>query len=463
MNKATAITLLSIILSSISVAQQWTNFTTVNSELPSNKVSSICVDDFGHLWFGTDNGLVRFDGMDWKIYQATSEKQTLAGNGLLNVIYDFFDSMHELWIATSNGVSVMEINADMDAFTYATPYFMANEDVLLPSNTVTSVAIDEHHARWFGTDAGIAGFFGSKWKAYKSADHFDLTSDNITSIFSKDDTTYFASIGGGVMRMTYYLDATTTASPLDNWGFIASNNVYSVFVDSRGAKWCGTDKGVSRFENRDLRVMGNWITFTTDTVFTSTLKKGIPYDSTYVIQGGALIDDMVTAIGEDKHGVLWFGTPKGVTRFDGKNWSSFSTNDGLVNNKINAIAADASGAVWFATDDGISKFDKNASFVSSDQAASRMKSFGVSNYPNPFNMNTTIEFNVPDYEFVTIKIVDLVGREVVQLTNNNLESGLHHIKWTGTDYNDNAVTSGVYFVQIMAGEYIATHKVIALK
>jgi hypothetical protein len=79
-------------------------------------------------------------------------------------------------------------------------------------------------------------------------------------------------------------------------------------------------------------------------------------------------------------------------------------------------------------------------------------------YPNPFNPTTTIEFSIPQTEFVTVKVYNLVGHEITTLINDELSTGNHNIKWDGSRQ-----PSGLYLVQIESGSFIKTRKMVLLK
>jgi len=79
-------------------------------------------------------------------------------------------------------------------------------------------------------------------------------------------------------------------------------------------------------------------------------------------------------------------------------------------------------------------------------------------YPNPFNPTTTIEFSIPQTEFVTVKVYNLVGHEITTLINDELSTGNHNIKWDGSHQ-----PSGLYLVQIESGSFIKTRKMVLLK
>jgi hypothetical protein len=80
------------------------------------------------------------------------------------------------------------------------------------------------------------------------------------------------------------------------------------------------------------------------------------------------------------------------------------------------------------------------------------------NYPNPFNPSTKIKYNIPNRSNVILRIYDILGKEIETLVNEEKSAGLYEINW-----NASKLSSGVYFYQIKAGEYISTKKMILLK
>ncbi len=85
------------------------------------------------------------------------------------------------------------------------------------------------------------------------------------------------------------------------------------------------------------------------------------------------------------------------------------------------------------------------------------------NYPNPFNPATVIKFSIPKNEFVTIKVYDIIGREIKTLFSGNTNPGMYHINWDGSDNSGIQVSSGTYIYRMTAGEYIESRKMIYLK
>ena len=80
------------------------------------------------------------------------------------------------------------------------------------------------------------------------------------------------------------------------------------------------------------------------------------------------------------------------------------------------------------------------------------------NYPNPFNPSTNIKFSIPNSEYVTLKIYNLLGQEVATLVSDNLNAGDYTYSW-----NAESLAGGVYFYKIQAGSYQEVRKMAYLK
>ena len=85
------------------------------------------------------------------------------------------------------------------------------------------------------------------------------------------------------------------------------------------------------------------------------------------------------------------------------------------------------------------------------------------NYPNPFNPSTVIKYNLPETNFVTLKIYNMLGQEIRTLVGGQINAGSHNIIWNGKDKMGNSVSSGAYLYQIIAGEFIQTKKMLLIK
>ncbi|MGD0337294.1 MAG: sugar-binding protein [Bacteroidota bacterium] len=80
------------------------------------------------------------------------------------------------------------------------------------------------------------------------------------------------------------------------------------------------------------------------------------------------------------------------------------------------------------------------------------------NYPNPFNPQTTIEFAIPKQEFVTLKIYNSLGQDIVTLVNRELNAGYYKTTW-----NVGSEPSGVYFYRLQGGSFTETKRLVLLK
>ena len=80
------------------------------------------------------------------------------------------------------------------------------------------------------------------------------------------------------------------------------------------------------------------------------------------------------------------------------------------------------------------------------------------NYPNPFNPNTVIKFSLSVAGNVSLKVYDILGKEVTTLVNEKLQPGTYE-----TSFNGSELTSGVYFYKLTAGDYSETKRMILIK
>ena len=85
------------------------------------------------------------------------------------------------------------------------------------------------------------------------------------------------------------------------------------------------------------------------------------------------------------------------------------------------------------------------------------------NYPNPFNPQTTITFDLMQSGLVQLKIYNIIGEEVKTLINNSMLPGNHQISWDGTDNVNKKVASGIYIYTLKMDNAIESHKMILLK
>jgi endo-1,4-beta-xylanase len=80
------------------------------------------------------------------------------------------------------------------------------------------------------------------------------------------------------------------------------------------------------------------------------------------------------------------------------------------------------------------------------------------NYPNPFNPSTSFEFRVSSFGFVTLKVFDVLGREIATLVNELRSPGTYSVRWDASSF-----TSGVYFYRLQAGAFVETKQMVLMK
>ena len=85
------------------------------------------------------------------------------------------------------------------------------------------------------------------------------------------------------------------------------------------------------------------------------------------------------------------------------------------------------------------------------------------NYPNPFNPSTVIEFTVPHRSHVELSIYNLLGQRVVTLVDEPMSQGAYRTVWYGREESGRNVATGIYFYRLLAGDFVATKKMVLLK
>lgn len=453
----------------------WIVHDTINSDLLDNIILSLEIDGDGILWIGLiNNGLMRFDGMNWKEYH-------LSNTGLpTNYIYAIeIDQSQNVWIGTYQGLvkfynnkwnlyneensglknSFLQslkssINGDLwigsRGYNCLTQYDGINWTVfdstnsILKEEIVESIKEDAEGNIWLATWRGVVKYDGNKWTRY---DHTNtpMTSPVITDILFDSKGNLWVGcatvpyVEGWVGCLAKFTGSEWTNYSKDNSG-LPDNHVSCLTIDSEDNLWVGTKEGLVKFDNNN-----NWTVY-------NTYNSGLPYNS--ILRVFCKYKD-----------TLWIGTAYGLSRFvDEKDWSTFQViNSGLAHNYVCAINEDKNGNIWIAhhTPGGLSVFREGGVILSTHENNYNytVNSFSLSqNYPNPFNPKTTITFSLPQSSYITLKIFDILGREVTILVNEEKPAGTYVV-----DFNGTGLTSGVYFYKLQTENYSSTKKLILLR
>ena len=172
----------------------------------------------------------------------------------------------------------------------------------------------------------------------------------------------------------------------------------------------------------------------------------------------------VNSIVSTETGDIFVGTNAGVFRSEdnGVTWAPYNKGmqlDPRGQEGTKAFAVDHNGVVYAGSiPNGLFRTTNMFTSVLSETGKIPESVYLAQNYPNPFNPSTTIEFNIPQQSYVTLKVYDLLGREVVSLVNNELQAGSYKTEFNGTN-----LSSGIYFYRLKADGFIQTKKFILMK
>lgn len=112
----------------------------------------------------------------------------------------------------------------------------------------------------------------------------------------------------------------------------------------------------------------------------------------------------------------------------------------------------------------VSTLVKNAQDFSNSTNSNIINEYALQgNYPNPFNPQTEIQFDIPESGIITLTVFNALGMKVRKLIQGNYQSGSHSIRWDALDDSGNRVPSGIYFVQLQANHFSQVRKMTLLK
>jgi signal transduction histidine kinase/ligand-binding sensor domain-containing protein/CheY-like chemotaxis protein len=279
--------------------------------LPQDNVVSLAQTPDGYLWLGTEEGLTRFDGVRFAVFDKSNTPELKSS--LISTL--LADQGGNLWIGTGGGGVLRMTNGKFIAFT--TRNGLSNDSVL-------SLCEDKEHGIWIGTDGGgVNRFKDGKVTVYNSK--IGLADDAVYSIFAaRDGSVWFGTeVGLSQLKDGSFRNFSTRQG-------LPNKNVRAVFEDREGTLWVGTNGGgLSQFRG------GEFKTFTT--------KDG-------------LAGNAVLSIYQDKEGSLWIGTfGGGLSRWSNGKFTTYNTAAGLTSGDVWAFLQDREGNLWIATDGGLNQ------------------------------------------------------------------------------------------------------------
>ncbi len=327
--------------------------------LPQITVWALAQDSRGYLWLGTEEGLVRFDGLRFEVFGRRDKPelgnvvQALAadsrdglwigtrrglllyrggrfidfsavegpGNEEVNVLH--VDSENHLWIGTAAGLW----RFDGEAFTaYTTGDDLGPEAVL-------AIAGDRQGNLWIGTESGLLRFDGEGF--YPVADDH-LADQRIDTLLEDRDGRLWVGTATGLQMSPSSTSAESAAStPERSFSVppavsdLAGTPIYTLYQDRHGNLWIGNKDGLARLVEGKLTRYGS---------------------------PEVLSDPHVVSLLEDREANLWIGTRYGgLSRFRERRLTAFGKAEGLIHDLVWSIYQDRAGNIWIATDGGLDR------------------------------------------------------------------------------------------------------------
>ncbi len=373
-----------------SIAQYGLDAWATRDGLPQNSVAALLQTRNGYLWMGTEEGLVRFDGVRFTVF---STRNTPAfRQNRIEALAEGSDG--SLWIGTVDGL----LRKRGDEFTsYGVADGLPNETILalladpdgslwigtqrgglacwkderfvsvlsreqgLPSDMVTALARSRDGSLWVGTDDGLACVREGRIVS-RTTTSDGLPANRVNDVVEGRDGEIWAATSGGLALLSRGRVTVVTKSK-------EFSSINALCLDRGGTLWTGTSRGLSRVRGGAVQPFGGaggpphgvvvvclledhegnlWIGTDGD----GLLRLRDAPIVTYGKRDG-LTKDYVYAVLEDPHGIVWVGTRGGgLGRLRDGDVSVLTTREGLPHDVVSALAQGRDGALWVGTAGG---------------------------------------------------------------------------------------------------------------
>ena len=318
------------------------NFKNITSEdgLSQGTVETIIQDDQGYIWLGTNDGLCRYNGYEFKIYKHDEELENSITN---NYIVDINqDNLGNIWVGTANGLSKIDTKTDL-----ITNYNMNDEEKSLSHYNIGDILITKSGDVLVGTSDGLNIYNEKKDEFYRIFNKdSDLSSQFIRSLAEDENQNIWVATNNGIDKIDIKNNKNIISFKTGHGKFdISENDIYVVRYDPKGYIWAGALKeGLNRID-----------------INTNEVKQ---YKNDYRDEK-SLPGNYVKDILRDSSGNLWVGTDNGLAKYNEQteNFATYKNKiydkTSLVNDEVFSIQEDESGLIWVGTYAGISMFDPN--------------------------------------------------------------------------------------------------------
>ncbi len=304
----------------------------------TNQIQTVFEDQTGILWFGTRNGLLRYDGSSTQLY---SMRTGLLDNDVRAIVED---EKGRLWLGTAEGVCALGERI-------CTPI----DDPRIKDVEFKAMTIDQSGNIWIGTsENGLFVYDGVNVEHWTEEN--DIATSNIHSIqFDAKDNMWLATELGVVRYDGEHVETYTRKDGLP------SETVLSMMIDSEGSLWVGTTNGAARFTRSGFQPFSahmltsipiqSLLEDREGNVWFATNGKGLfkysPSPFTHWNQNDGLTGNMAWGIDESPDHTLWIALQQGIVQYDGTSFTPVVHPDGLLaSNEVLAMHNSRSGAIW---------------------------------------------------------------------------------------------------------------------
>lgn len=374
---------------------------TIDDGLSNNTVMCILEDSHGFMWFGTDNGLNRYDGYKNDVFFKDSKDSLSISHNVAISLFE--DSKNRIWIGTL-GAGINRYNDETNSFVRYNRINNSENDF----GSVYSIVEDNQHVLWIATSSGLYTY-SEAHDDFTLVEIENVSNDSMSSLSIR--SLHYGESGylwlGSQRKGLFQLDLKTNtivAEYSESNAMLLDNAIYSIIEDNVGRLWIGTKTGgLSMLEiatekiqhlhaNNSKKHKESFIrSFAVDNdqnLWIATDGEGLlrynDKTNDFIVFNHQFGDHESMSANAIKHiylttdNVLWIGLVNGgVDKIDLKPKkfnhikSSFLDKNALVNNMVNGIDQDQQGNFWIATEGGISKIDSQlitfTNFVASQE------------------------------------------------------------------------------------------------
>ena len=320
----------------------------VKDGLSNNDINCVLQDKNGFIWFGTEDGLNRFDGYNFKVYRSNPDiPNSISSNSIWSL---FEDDEGFLWVGTKAG-ELNKYDPYLDKFTN-----WSIDSKNIKENSITSIYKNSKNEIWIGTyrnglyKLNLKTGKSKNWN-YNPSDLNSISNNFITSILEDNSSNIWISTYNGLNKLTIGSPKETFKHYFteENENSINNNLIWllSKSTTDTNSFWICTAGGLTKYDfNNDKFTKYNYLD-RTDLQFSNSISS----ITEEVINGKTF---------------LWLGTYAGILKVNlsSKVFQRYlveeNKTNGLVSNQINRIIKDQSGVVWFATEDGINYYSSKS-------------------------------------------------------------------------------------------------------